>query len=77
MLRYQKQKLLTSNKIKCCEGMLGFQKVTVNTTANGSKSVPPLPPRPRRIILIRHGQREGNVDETVYTRVAGPKIGLT
>ncbi|KAJ4837072.1 hypothetical protein Tsubulata_008449 [Turnera subulata] len=35
------------------------------------------PPRPRRIILIRHGQSEGNVDEAVYTRVADPKIPLT
>ncbi|XVF10555.1 hypothetical protein REPUB_Repub07fG0192600 [Reevesia pubescens] len=37
----------------------------------------PPPPRPRRIILVRHGQSEGNVDETVYTRVADPKIALT
>lgn len=35
------------------------------------------PPRPRRIILVRHGQSEGNVDECVYTRVADPKIRLT
>ncbi|KAG6634030.1 hypothetical protein CIPAW_12G090500 [Carya illinoinensis] len=35
------------------------------------------PPRPRRIILVRHGQSEGNVDESVYTRVADPKIALT
>ena len=35
------------------------------------------PPRPRRIILVRHGQSEGNVDEAVYTRVADPKVGLT
>ncbi|KAL6182234.1 hypothetical protein ACLB2K_043657 [Fragaria x ananassa] len=36
-----------------------------------------LPPRPRRIILVRHGQSEGNVDESVYTRVSDPKIRLT
>ncbi|XP_009800803.1 phosphoglycerate mutase-like protein AT74 isoform X3 [Nicotiana tabacum] len=35
------------------------------------------PPRPKRIILVRHGQSEGNVDESVYTRVADPKVGLT
>ncbi|OMO79570.1 Histidine phosphatase superfamily, clade-1 [Corchorus capsularis] len=40
------------------------------------RSSPP-PPRPRRIILVRHGQSEGNVDESVYTRVADPKISLT
>ncbi|XP_061356365.1 phosphoglycerate mutase-like protein AT74H [Gastrolobium bilobum] len=36
-----------------------------------------VPPRPRRIILVRHGESQGNVDETEYTRVADPKIGLT
>nr|GMD05583.1 phosphoglycerate mutase-like protein at74 [Ipomoea batatas] len=35
------------------------------------------PPRPRRIILVRHGESQGNVDESVYTRVADPKVGLT
>ncbi|XP_030538237.1 phosphoglycerate mutase-like protein AT74H [Rhodamnia argentea] len=35
------------------------------------------PPRPRRIILVRHGQSEGNVDESMYTRVPDPKIDLT
>ncbi|OMO58613.1 Histidine phosphatase superfamily, clade-1 [Corchorus olitorius] len=40
------------------------------------RSSPP-PPRPRRIILVRHGQSEGNVDESAYTRVADPKISLT
>ncbi|XP_047342495.1 phosphoglycerate mutase-like protein AT74H [Impatiens glandulifera] len=35
------------------------------------------PPRPKRIILVRHGQSQGNVDEEVYTRVPDPKIGLT
>ncbi|KAK6130025.1 hypothetical protein DH2020_036247 [Rehmannia glutinosa] len=35
------------------------------------------PPRPRRIILVRHGQSQGNVDECVYTRVADPKVVLT
>ncbi|XP_068306093.1 phosphoglycerate mutase-like protein AT74H [Pyrus communis] len=43
-------------------------------SASGSKSPPP---RPRRIILVRHGQSEGNVDESAYTRISDPKIGLT
>lgn len=38
---------------------------------------PPPPPRPRRIVLVRHGESEGNVDEAVYTRVPDPQIGLT
>ncbi|XP_065858336.1 phosphoglycerate mutase-like protein AT74 isoform X2 [Euphorbia lathyris] len=42
-----------------------------------SRNTLPPPPRPRRIILVRHGESEGNVDETVYTRVADPKIELT
>lgn len=37
----------------------------------------PPPPRPRRIILVRHGESVGNVDESAYTRVADPKIALT
>jgi broad specificity phosphatase PhoE len=39
--------------------------------------IPPPPPRPRRIVLVRHGESEGNVDETAYTRVPDPRIGLT
>lgn len=35
------------------------------------------PPRPRRIILVRHGESEGNVDETAYTKVPDPQIALT
>ncbi|CAN6485153.1 unnamed protein product [Victoria cruziana] len=34
-------------------------------------------PRPRRIILVRHGESQGNVDESVYTRIPDPKIELT
>ncbi|KAL6861663.1 hypothetical protein ACP4OV_017363 [Aristida adscensionis] len=39
--------------------------------------LPAPPPRPRRIVLVRHGESEGNVDESAYTRVPDPKIGLT
>ncbi|KAH7278034.1 hypothetical protein KP509_38G020700 [Ceratopteris richardii] len=35
------------------------------------------PPRPKRIILIRHGQSEGNVDESAYTRIPDSQIALT
>jgi broad specificity phosphatase PhoE len=28
-------------------------------------------------VLVRHGQSEGNVDESAYTRVPDPLIGLT
>ncbi|CAI0414589.1 unnamed protein product [Linum tenue] len=51
-------------------GKPSFQQSPFNTNS-------PLPPRPRRIILVRHGESEGNVDENVYTRVGDPKIGLT
>ena len=41
-------------------------------------SVPnPVCIRPHRIILVRHGQSEGNVDETAYTRIPDSKIALT
>ncbi|CAI6012560.1 unnamed protein product, partial [Closterium sp. NIES-65] len=33
--------------------------------------------RPHRIILVRHGQSEGNVDEAAYTRIPDSKIALT
>ena len=43
-----------------------------------SLSVPlPISVRPHRIILVRHGQSEGNVDETAYTRIPDSKIALT
>ncbi|GMJ06255.1 hypothetical protein HRI_004294700 [Hibiscus trionum] len=54
----------------------GFPEKGYLTRPGTSSPVPP-PPRPRRIILVRHGQSEGNVDESVYTRVADPKIDLT
>lgn len=80
-------KPFTSNSIKCCEN----QRVTVDLTNNGLATFPEKnaksslaaatvqlrPPRPRRIILVRHGQSEGNLDESMYTRVADPKIALT
>ncbi len=33
--------------------------------------------RPNRIILVRHGESEGNLDDTIYERVPDPRIGLT
>ncbi len=33
--------------------------------------------RPRRIILVRHGESEGNADDTIYERVPDHRIGLT
>ena len=32
---------------------------------------------PRRIVLVRHGESEGNVDENAYTRVPDSQIKLT
>lgn len=39
----------------------------------------PEPPyrRPRRIVLIRHGQSMGNVDSTIYTRIPDWRVELT
>ncbi|KAE8055353.1 hypothetical protein FH972_012197 [Carpinus fangiana] len=77
-------KLFASNSIQCCENSRESVKLTSNGLATfpeknalSSLAAKVLPPRPRRIILVRHGQSEGNVDESVYTRVADPKIGLT
>ena len=33
--------------------------------------------RPRRIILVRHGQSQGNVDDKVYATVPDSQIALT
>ena len=33
--------------------------------------------RPRRIILARHGESEGNLDESVYSRTPDARISLT
>lgn len=33
--------------------------------------------RPRRIVLIRHGESQGNVDDTIYERVPDHALGLT
>ncbi|KAM7491429.1 hypothetical protein LguiA_034350 [Lonicera macranthoides] len=76
--------------IRCCEDTVGRSRVRFTSTSqtNGLANFPEknlcvdsaavkLPPRPRRIILVRHGQSEGNVDESAYTRVADPKIALT
>ncbi|PON62926.1 Histidine phosphatase [Parasponia andersonii] len=63
------------NTIQCCSS----SNPNPNETAsNGSlKVATAAPPRPRRIILVRHGESEGNIDESVYTRTADPKISLT
>ncbi|XP_048320611.2 phosphoglycerate mutase-like protein AT74H [Ziziphus jujuba] len=56
-------------------GLAGFPERKKSVINPGIIRNPP--PRPRRIILVRHGESEGNVDETTYTRVADPKIALT
>ncbi len=33
--------------------------------------------RPRRIVLVRHGESEGNVDDTVYEREPDHALRLT
>ncbi|XP_047071462.1 phosphoglycerate mutase-like protein AT74H [Lolium rigidum] len=78
-------------RCRCCEDTLGVPRR--RAPANGANApasrdqlhfpelrplpYPAPPPRPRRIVLVRHGQSEGNVDESAYTRVPDPLIGLT
>ncbi|MFS8003419.1 putative phosphoserine phosphatase [Helianthus anomalus] len=76
----------TIRQINCCEDTVGRRK-RLSVDGTGLFTFPEKnlilhtpnvkPPRPRRIILVRHGQSEGNVDESVYTRVADPNIRLT
>lgn len=76
--------LFSFNSIQCRKN----PEETAKLSSNGQLPFPeknPLilqptkipPPRPRRIILVRHGESEGNVDESTYTRIADPKIRLT
>lgn len=53
-------------------GFASFPEKAIASSSSRAK-----PPRPRRIILVRHGQSQGNVDECVYTRVADPRVMLT
>ncbi|KAH7692766.1 Histidine phosphatase superfamily clade-1 protein [Dioscorea alata] len=77
--------LLSSPRFRCCEDSLGRGRGRRHNHVPSlyfpeklpSAVVPSPPPRPRRIILVRHGQSEGNVDESAYTRVPDPRIGLT
>ncbi|KAJ0964302.1 hypothetical protein J5N97_029424 [Dioscorea zingiberensis] len=74
---------LPSSRFRCCEDTLGRRRhhpgpsLYFPEKLPAAAVVPTPPPRPRRIILVRHGQSEGNVDESVYTRVPDPRIGLT
>ncbi|CAL9153224.1 unnamed protein product [Musa hybrid cultivar] len=69
-------------RFRCCEDTHGRRRHRPPQPLAPEAQFPERPmaapcPRPRRIILVRHGQSEGNVDESVYTRVPDPKIGLT
>ncbi|KAH9775418.1 broad-range acid phosphatase DET1 [Citrus sinensis] len=71
-------------KFKCCHKTAetihlhqGNGKAGFSEKGHQDLHKDPPPPRPRRIILVRHGESEGNVDESAYTRVADPKIALT
>ncbi|GAV76113.1 His_Phos_1 domain-containing protein [Cephalotus follicularis] len=83
-LKLSSQKPFGAKSIQCCDNAIR----TIKHSNNGHARFPEKelskrsdtivrPPRPRRIILVRHGQSEGNVDESVYTRVPDPKIALT
>ncbi|XP_068650878.1 phosphoglycerate mutase-like protein AT74H [Aristolochia californica] len=72
----------TSSRFHCCDATLGIPRSThVPGLSLGRfpEKSPTLElcPRPRRIILVRHGQSQGNVDESIYTRVPDPGIELT
>ncbi|KAL1316734.1 hypothetical protein HN51_068885 [Arachis hypogaea] len=76
--------LQLATRIECCHGHHHIKGTNGNNNdsqrfpeKNPVRSVECIPPRPKRIILVRHGESQGNVDESVYARVADPKIGLT
>jgi len=51
----------------------------VGVAPPGRPSGSPVPRRrlPRRIFILRHGESQGNVDESMYCRVPDPEIALT
>ncbi|XP_074577182.1 phosphoglycerate mutase-like protein AT74H isoform X2 [Curcuma longa] len=71
------------SRIRCCEDTLGRRSPRFAPLPQAAESLFPersqeaFFPRPRRIILVRHGQSEGNVDESAYSRIPDPRIGLT
>ncbi|XP_010934931.1 phosphoglycerate mutase-like protein AT74H [Elaeis guineensis] len=69
----------SSPRFRCCEDSLRHGRAAPPGwfPERAPVAVPGTVPRPRRIILVRHGESEGNVDESVYTRVPDPRIGLT
>ncbi|KAE9612887.1 hypothetical protein Lal_00027527 [Lupinus albus] len=57
--------------IQCCHNQRNPIQLTSNAISGPEKNpIMKIPSRPRRIILVRHGESEGNVDESLYTRVA-------
>ncbi|XP_008796901.2 phosphoglycerate mutase-like protein AT74H isoform X2 [Phoenix dactylifera] len=68
----------SSSRFRCCEDSLSSGRVAPPSRfPERAAAAGGTVPRPRRIILVRHGESEGNVDESVYTRVPDPRIGLT
>ncbi|XP_072968447.1 phosphoglycerate mutase-like protein AT74H isoform X3 [Typha angustifolia] len=90
MLSFASPSLPSSScaRFRCCEDTLGRRRsppavvaaeedAKLASSSAWAAAAPSPPPRPRRIVLVRHGQSEGNVDESAYTRVPDPRIGLT
>ena len=72
--------LRTIQRLRCCAlGQPPRPNATRTFETGDDATDPPLlgTYRPRRIILIRHGQSEGNVDETKYVTTPDWKIQLT
>lgn len=90
-VQHPRSRATTRMRCRCCEDSLGVPRRRRAPGAESQQqnqqqmyfpelrpSHPPSPPpRPRRIVLVRHGQSEGNVDESAYGRVPDPLIGLT
>lgn len=80
---FSRHRIPSATKIQCCSSSQANNGYASSTfpekqrLASSSVAGKVPPPRPHRIILVRHGESEGNVDESVYTRTADPKISLT
>ena len=71
----------TSSRYLCRQRSKSIRLFSTNTSSSNTKSSShsqsDLDFRPKRIVLLRHGQSLGNVDESAYVTTADWRIPLT
>ena len=67
----------TSSRHLCQRRSRSIRLFSTSSNSSSSSSQNDLDFRPKRIILLRHGQSLGNVDESAYVTTADWRIPLT